>query len=137
MIPSARTVRASRKNQSDAQQSKVARVRAIRQRQHKLEHNVNIDETVRIGASTCDANARLNYVITTRIYVWNGDPEHMIYVISYFTKHTLKISGIKFANLKMLWLIKHFILPFVHVAVIGVLIILFKFVYQTLLVQTY
>ena len=62
-----RTARASREVQSDAQQLEAARARAIKRRQHKLEDPVNIAESVRIGAPTCDVNAHLNYITATRI----------------------------------------------------------------------
>ncbi len=40
-------------------------------------------ESIRIGASACDINnAHLNYVVATGINMWNGDPEHVIDVIS-------------------------------------------------------
>ena len=43
-------------------------------------------EAVRIGAPTCGVNAHLNYATATGIDVWNGDREHVIGVISNFTK---------------------------------------------------
>ena len=86
IIPSARTARASREVQSDAQQREAARARASKRREHKLDNPVNIAEAIRIGAPTCEVNAHLNYVNATGIDVWNGDPEHVIDVIPDFTK---------------------------------------------------
>ena len=77
VITSARTARASREVQSDAQQREAARARAIKRRQQKLDDPVNIAEAIRIGAPTCDVNAHLNYVTATGIDVWNDDPEHV------------------------------------------------------------
>jgi hypothetical protein len=86
VISSARTARASREVQSDAQQREAAQGRAIKRRK-KPDDPVNITEAVRIGAPTCDVNAHLNYVTATGIDAWNGDPEHVIDVIpSDFTK---------------------------------------------------
>ena len=50
VISSARIARASREVQSDAQQQKANRARAIKRRQQKLDNPVNIAETVLIGA---------------------------------------------------------------------------------------
>jgi hypothetical protein len=77
---------ASREFQFDAQQREVARARALKPRQHKLDDPVNIAKDVRIGAPTCDVNAHLNFVTTTEIDVWNGDPEQAIDVLLDFTK---------------------------------------------------
>ena len=62
VISLARTARASREDKSDAQQREVARARAIKRRQHKLDDPVNIAEAIRVGAPTCDVNAHLNYI---------------------------------------------------------------------------
>ena len=87
VISSARTARALREVQSDAQQREAVRARAIKRRQHKLDDPVNITEAIRIGAPTwCDVNAHLNYVTATGIDVKNDDPEHVIDVILDFTK---------------------------------------------------
>jgi hypothetical protein len=43
-------------------------------------------EARRIGASTCDVNAHLNYVNATGIVVWNSYHEHVIDVITLFSK---------------------------------------------------
>jgi hypothetical protein len=86
VISSARTSRASREVQSNAQPREAARARAIKRRQQKLYDPVNAAEDVEIGAPTCDVNAHLNYVTATGIDVWNGDPEHVIDVIPDFTK---------------------------------------------------
>ena len=86
VISFARTARDSREVQSDAQQREAARAQAIKRRQQKLDDPVNIIEADRIGAPTCDMNAHLNYVTATGINVWNGDREHVIDVIPYFTK---------------------------------------------------
>jgi len=86
VISSPRTARASRKVQSDAQQREVARARAIKRQQRKLDEPVNIEEVVRIGAPTCDVNSNLNNVTQTGIDVWNGDPEQVSNVIQNFTK---------------------------------------------------
>jgi hypothetical protein len=42
------------------QQREVARVRAHRRRQKKLDDLINIVKTIQIGAPTCDVNAHLN-----------------------------------------------------------------------------
>ena len=68
------------------QQREGDRIRALRRRQQKLDDPVNIAKAARIGAPTCDVNAHLNYVAATGIDVWNGDPKHVIDVITYFTK---------------------------------------------------
>jgi hypothetical protein len=78
VIAFARTARASREDQSDAQHREAARARAIKRQQQKLDDPVNIAEAVRIVAPTCDVNAHVNYVTATGIDVWNGDPEHVI-----------------------------------------------------------
>jgi len=85
VISFARTARASREVQSNAQQREAARGRAIKRRQQKLDDPFNIAEANRIGAPTCDLNAHLKYFIATGIDVWNGDPEHVIDVMPYFT----------------------------------------------------
>jgi len=51
-----------------------------------IDDPANIAEAIRISAPTCGVNAHLNYVIAIGIDVWNGDPEHIIDVIPYFTK---------------------------------------------------
>jgi hypothetical protein len=56
----------------------------------KLDDLVYIAEVVRIGAPTCDVNSHLNYVTATGINVWNGDPGHVIDVISNCTKPNIK-----------------------------------------------
>ena len=54
---------------------------------------MNINEAIRISApTTCDINAHFNYVTTTEFDVWNGDPEHVINVISYFTKLDIEMQ---------------------------------------------
>ena len=86
---------------------------------------MNILETIGIGAPICNViNAHSNYVNATRVYVWNGDPQHVIIdaIISYFTiNHILKIIEIELVSSKMLCLLNYFILPCVRSAVIGVL----------------
>ncbi len=90
VISSARTARASREVQFDAQQREVARARAIKRRQQKLDDPVNIAKAFRIGAPTCDVNAHLNFVSATGIDVWNDDPDHVIDVIPDFTKSDIE-----------------------------------------------
>ena len=68
VISSAPTAYASREVQSDAQQRKVARARAIKV-DKKLDDPVNIAEPVQIGAQTCDVNDHLHYITTTGIVV--------------------------------------------------------------------
>jgi hypothetical protein len=121
VISFARTARASREVQSDAQQREAARARAIRRRQHKLDDLVNIAQVVRIGAPTCDVNVHLNYITATGIDVWNGDPEHVIDVIPYFTKPDIEVTGIKLVSSKMPWLLKFSMLPCARVVFTGVL----------------
>ena len=52
VISFARTARASREVQSNAQQREAARGRAIKRRQQKLDDPVNIAEAIRIGAAS-------------------------------------------------------------------------------------
>jgi len=68
------------------QKREAARVQALKRRQQRQENHVNMAEAVRIGAPTCGVNAHLNYATATGIDVWNGDREHVIGVISNFTK---------------------------------------------------
>jgi len=69
VITSSRTARGSREVQYHAQQQGVARVRALRRRQHKLDDLVNIAEAIRLGAPACDVNGHLNYVTAIGIDV--------------------------------------------------------------------
>ena len=63
-----------------------------RQQEKLIDDPVNIAEAILIGAPICDVNARLNYVTATGIYVWNGDPEHVIDVILDFTKPHIEVQ---------------------------------------------
>jgi hypothetical protein len=60
-------------------------------------------KAIRIGARTCDVNAHFNFVTATVIDVRNGDPEHVIDVIPYFSKLDIEdmFYGIKLVGSKM------------------------------------
>jgi hypothetical protein len=90
VVTSARSARASREVEFDAQQREAVYARALRWRQQKLDDHVNITKAIRIGAPTCDINVHLNYVNGTGIGVWNSDPEHVIGVIPDFTKPAIE-----------------------------------------------
>jgi hypothetical protein len=95
LIQSSRTASVLLEFQSDAQQREAARVRALIRRQPRLEDPVNISEAIRIGATTYKVNALQSYVIATGIYMWNGDPEHVIGVIPHFTKANIEIISVE------------------------------------------
>ena len=51
-----------------------------------MDDHVNIAKAIRIGVSTSDVNAHLNYAIATEIDMWNSDRDYVIDVIADFTK---------------------------------------------------